>query len=151
MSISGSSIVLTFAVQTYSPAPVTIRGYGPDETVDAEALTVGEVMKGIDGFGTSGFMQTTLVTPFTLLADPQVVPSIDFMDGWMGAQMLLNGGTGDVLYAINGVITYPSLKRQMQVNNGTLRSFKPIPQGQKLLRPRQFSIEWINWSPMTQI
>lgn len=147
-TITGSSIVLTFAVESYSPAPVKIQGYSPDASVDGEALTVGEVMKGIDGFDTSGFYQTALPTPFELMADS---PSIAFMDSWMATQMLLNGGTGDILRAINGVVTYPSLGKSFAVNRGTLTSYKPIPAGQRLLRPRGFTIVWGQWSPMTQI
>lgn len=147
-TITGSSIVLTFAVESYSPAPVKIQGYSPDASVDGEALTVGEVLKGIDGFDTSGFYQTVLPTPFELMADS---PSIAFIDGWMAFQMNLSGGNGDVVRAINGVVTYPSLGKTFAVNRGTLTNYKPIPAGQRLLRPRPFTITWGQWQPMTQI
>ena len=147
-TITGASIVFTFSVDTYSPAPTTIQGYSPDATVDGESMAIAEVMKGIDGFGSAGFINTTLVTPFELIADQ---PSCAFIDGWAAAMKVLNGGTGDILYARNGVITYPGLGLKAQATQGVLRNWKPIPTGQKLLRPRQFTIEWIQWSPMTTI
>ncbi len=147
-TITGSSLIFTFSVQTYSPAPVTIQGYSPDASVDGESMAIAEVMKGIDGFGSAGFLNTTLVTPFEIIADQ---PSCAFIDGWAAAEKVLNGSVGDVLYAQNAVLTYPGLGTKFNATQGVLRNYKPVPTGQRLLRPRQFTIEWIQWSPMTTI
>ena len=147
-TITASSIVLVFAVDSYSPAPQQIQGFSPDNVTDGEALTVGEGMMGVDGYFTAGFYNTPLVNTIELMGDS---PGCDFFDGWMGAQKVLNFGTGDILFARNGTITYPGLGKKFQVNKGILSSYKPIPAGQRLLRPRAFTVTWGQWAPLAPI
>ena len=147
-TITAANIVITFSVDTYSPAPVTIQGFSPDNVTDGEAQTIAEGMMGVDGYFTAGFYNVPLVNTIELMGDS---PSCDFFDGWVAAQKLLNGGTGDVLFARNGVITYPGLGKKIQVTKGVLNSYKPVAAGQRLLRPRPFTITWGQWQPLTTV
>ncbi len=147
-TITAASIVITLTVDSYSPAPQVIQGFSPDDVIDLEAQTIGELMMGVDGYATGGFYNVPLVTPFNLMGDS---PSCDFMDGWYGAQQLLNGGAGDILYATTGLIVYPGLGKQVTASKGVLTLYKPAPNAQRLLRPRNFAITWGQRTPLTAI
>ena len=147
-TITAANIVITLAVQSYSPAPQTIQGFSPDNVTDGEAQTIAEGMMGVDGYFTAGFYNVPFVNTIELMGDS---PSCAFFDGWYAAQQVLNGGAGDILYATTGLIVYPGLGMQTTVNQGVLTSYKPVPQGQRLLRPRAFTITWGSHTPLGAI
>ncbi len=147
-TITAASIVLTITVDSYSPAPQTIQGFSPDNVTDGEAQTIAEGMMGVDGYFTAGFYNVPFVQTIELMGDS---PSCAFFDGWYAAQQVLNGGAGDILYATTGIIMYPGLGKKITASKGVLTSYKPVPAGQRLLRPRPFTITWGQRTPLTLV
>ena len=147
-TITAASIVLTLTVETYSPSPQTIQGFSPDNVTDGEAQTIAEGMMGVDGYFTAGFYNVPFVHTIELMGDS---PSANFFDGWYAAQQVLNGGAGDILYAIQGSILYPGLGKRIDLTRGVLTSYKPVPAGQRLLRPRPFTITWGKRTPLMTV
>lgn len=133
-TITSADAVLTLAVDIVFPAPVQIQGFAVDDIYNIPSVRSVEVMMGVDGVLSGGFVYTQMPQEITLQADSA---SNDLFDQWWG-QMQANRA----VYAASGQILLPSLGRKYTQSNGFLTGYTPAPPGRRVLQPRRYEITW---------
>lgn len=124
--------VLTLSCSDLDIRPVQIQGFETDDAFDMLAVKPVEVKIGVDGLKSSGYVAYVVPFKFILMATS---PSIDVMDTIAeGIQAL-----GDDV-AIGISLESPALGKLWTMQNGSLTSYKPGPQGKKLLGPLDYEI-----------
>jgi hypothetical protein len=113
-----------------------LQGYATDDAFDTEAAEIAEVMMGVDGILSAGYVPA----PFTMTIHFQAdSPSIAIFDSWDINQASIK----EVLPAAAD-IALPSISKTFVLSNGFLRSVKRMPDARKVLQPVQYSIVWGN-------
>jgi hypothetical protein len=131
-TLSTFNSVLTLTVSTLDIGPIQIQGFATDDAFDAPDVKPVEVMIGVDGQKSSGYVAYLVPFKFTLQATST---SIDVMDA---IQEGINALGDDV--AIGMSLESPALGKLWTGTNGSLTSYKPTPQGKKLLGPQSYEI-----------
>lgn len=138
-SITAANSVFTLSIESVYPTPVRLQGYSTDDAFTTEAVTSAEVVKGVDGRMSSGWLPTLKVMTITLQADSA---SILVVENWNAAQEIIR----EILKA-QATILLPATGRKYTCSNGILSSYVPITGVQKTLQARPFSITWDDISP----
>lgn len=138
-SITAANSTLLLAVTGLFPAPQRLQGYATDDIYSTEALESAEVMMGVDGKLSAGFVYVAVKQSYNLQADSN---ANQIFDTWYAAQQALR----DVYFA-NATIALPSLGKKWTMTNGILTSFPPMPDAGKTLKPRKYGITWESISP----
>lgn len=139
-SITGSNVIFTLTVPGVLLAPTQVKEFAVDDIYSADVVEPAEVMIGVDGVMSAGFIYTTTKQSITLQANS---PSNDMFDAWVSAQRTL----GDQYFA-EGAMTYPSINRRWVMTGGALTAFPPMPDVGKVMKPRKFTITWENVFPV---
>jgi hypothetical protein len=139
-SITAANSVYALAIINLYPIPQILQGYSADAAFDTEAADAAEVVMGVDGRMSAGYVP--FVTRQTISIMPDSVSSLLFED-WMAAQK----AAGEVYFA-NASVTLPSVNRAYVLINGVLTSFPAIPGTRKVLQARQFTITWESINPV---
>jgi hypothetical protein len=139
MSITSANAVIAFGVPGLYPVPVKMSGFSTDKAWITEQVEVSESQRGVDGRKTSGIVYNMPVQNFSFQGDS---PSRLFFNTIYNAQI----AQGDVYYII-GTITLPSTGESFVCTKGTLKNWKPLPDGGKVLQPVEFAIEWESIAP----
>ena len=137
--ITGANAVYTISITDLFPAPVQLQGFAADDVFDTDPLESAEVLMGVDGFLSAGFVFVPVKQSVTLQADS---PSNLIFDAWWSA----NQASRSVFYA-NGFISLTAIKTQWVMINGVLTTYPPTPNVKKLLQPRKYAITWGGISP----
>src|SRR5437763_922035 len=111
-SITAANSIITLAVDGVFPAPVQISGFAADDIFDVESQKKVEVLMGVDGNLSGGFVHVPLVWMITLQADSE---SNLLFDAWDDAQT----AAGDTFIA-SGDIVLPSIGFTMALKRGFL-------------------------------
>ncbi len=138
-SITAANAVFQLSIAGLYPTPVQLQGFAADDVTSSDALESSEVMMGVDGLLSGGFVYVAFRQAIKLQADSD---SNDIFDQWWEAQQV----NQEVLVA-NGLLLYTSLGKKYTLTKGFLTSYTPISDAKKLLQPRSFSITWQNVSP----
>lgn len=138
-NITASDAVLTLSIPLVFPAPQQLQGFANDEVFDLPAIKSAEVMMGVDGILSSGFVFVPIVQTISLQADSA---SNDVFDAWWTQMQATRA-----LYNASGLIKLPSIARKYTLSVGSLTSYKPAPNAKKLLQPRTFEITWQTFVP----
>lgn len=133
-SITSANATIILVINTVFPVGQQLQGFAADDVFDTEALDNAEVIMGVDGVLSGGFVNVPTKQNFALQADS---PSNLVFDAWYAAQK----ASGEV-YKAQGVIHLPGVSRSYVMTNGFLTSYKPTPDGKKVLQPRKFGITW---------
>ena len=139
-SITAANSIYALAILNLFPVPQILQGYSADAAFDTEAADAAEIVMGVDGHMSAGFVP--FVTRQTISIMPDSISSILFED-WMSAQK----AAGEVYFA-NASVTLPSVNRAYVLTNGILTSFPAIPGTRKVLQARQFTITWESVNPV---
>jgi hypothetical protein len=134
MSITSANAILMISVPDLFPAPRQIQQFAADDVHDVDPQEVAEIMMGVDGVMTAGFVFSPVRQGISLMADS---PSIAFFDQWNAAQRQI----ADIYFA-NGSVQYPGAKLKYNLSRGVLTTFPPISDAKKVLQPRKFIITW---------
>lgn len=118
-----------------------LQGFSTDEVFATDDATIAEVMKGVDGRLSAGYVPFNTRQNYTLQADSE---SNDFFEEWIAGQKAAN----DVFFATNGVISLPSLTRTYTMTKGVLVSIPQTPSAGKTLKARKYTIEWDSVDPV---
>ena len=124
-----------FTMDVDSPAlPTTLimQGYTADDAFDVENIAPNEVMTGVDGRLSGGYVYVPVKLKFTLQADS---PSIFSMDTWWQSM-----GANKDSFTANATIVAPSLGKVWTFTKGFLTGYKPIPSGKKLFQGQAYEI-----------
>lgn len=138
-TITSANSVFMLGVATIFAAPRKLEGYSADDAFTNESLASAEVSMGVDGRLSAGFVFVPFVQRIVLQADS---PSNALFDQWWGQQQ-----RAKEVYPATGVVTLPSIGKKWNLTRGWLTGYKPMPDAQKILRPRDFQITWQATAP----
>lgn len=133
-TITSANSVLMLAVGLVFPAPIKIEGYASDDAFAFDAVEPTEVMMGVDGRMSAGWVPKVRPQAITLQADS---PSASFFDTWDTAQQTAR----EVFYA-SGTLILPSVGKKFALTKGVLSSYKPLPDAKNVLQPLAYRITW---------
>jgi hypothetical protein len=133
-SITGANAVVMLSVTGLFLIPQPLQGFAADDVYDNDPIDSVETMMGVDGVLSAGFVYVPIEQRYALQANS---PSVSFFDQWWSAMQQVQ----DVYFA-QGQIRLPSLGKKWNMVNGVLVSYKPLPDGKKLLQPQRFGIRW---------
>lgn len=135
---SANSVLILSASGVWS-GPQQIQGYATDDVYSADPLEIAEIMMGVDGGLSAGFVYNALPVGYSLMAGS---PSIALFDA-----LYTQSRATKSIYWLNGSILLPALKMKYALVNGVLKTYPAISDGGKTLKPRKFSIVWESISP----
>jgi hypothetical protein len=133
-SITGATATFQLAVGGVFDLPLQLKGFAADDVFDSPEVESSEVLMGVDGRMSSGFVYVPIKQGVTLQADS---PSMFIFDGWWAA----NKAARDNFIA-QGTIWLKALGQKWVLTNGVLTSVPPMPAVKKLIQPRKFTITW---------
>lgn len=138
-SLTGANAVIMLSVPLVFPVPQQLQGFAADDVFDTDTIESAEVLMGVDGKMSAGFVFVPVKQNYTLQADSQ---AMFFFQQWWAAQQQAK----DVFFA-SGLILLTTLNSKWTMTKGALTSYKPLPDAKKLLQPRKFTITWESSSP----
>ncbi|MCI0151942.1 hypothetical protein KNO81_39600 [Paraburkholderia sediminicola] len=112
--------------------PQNVEGYAADDAFSSEALDIAEIVMGVDGHMSGGFIFNSVNLKVAIMPDS---PSLPIFENWMTFQR----NAREVFYA-NGSISVPSIGRKYTLQNGILKSGNPIVNAKKVLEYVSFVI-----------
>ena|SRR5690348_13339364 len=133
-SITSVNAILMLSITDVFNSPQRLREFSTDDIYSVEPVQVAEVRMGVDGVLTGGLVNNPRVQNIMLQADS---PSNAVFDAWNAQQQ-----RDQEVYYADMVTTLKSLGTKWTHTKGILTTFPIIPQGQKVLGPRQFTITW---------
>lgn len=133
-TITSANAVYMLAVTGLFPVPQRLEEFAADDVFDTEALTVAEVVMGVDGRLSAGYTPVPVKQNISLQADS---PSIQLFETWYLAQK-----AAKEVYFCSGIVRLPSVGRSYVLTNGVLTSYPSISDAKKTLQPRKFSVTW---------
>lgn len=133
-TITSADTVFTLAVQTLFPTPQQLQGFATDDIYGVAQIKSVEVMMGVDGVLSGGFVFVAVPQKITLQADSE---SNDVFDLWWTTMQATKG----VLRA-SGLIQLPAIATKFVHTTGFLTGYTPIPTAKRLLQPREYEITW---------
>jgi hypothetical protein len=138
-TITSANAILMLAVTPVFPVPQRIQGFATDDSFDVEAAEFAQVMMGVDGKMSAGYVPAVTRMTINLQADSA---SMSFFENWDQAQKVALD-----LFPASGTITLPSLSKSYTMSNGVMTSLVQAPRGGKVLQPRAFVITWESITP----
>jgi len=139
MSITSANAIVMIGIPALFPVPQQLQGFAADDIFDVDAIDSAEVMMGVDGIQSAGFVFVPIRQNIVLQADS---PSAGIFDTWWSFQQQIK----DVFFANGNVILKP-LATKWTLTKGALVSYKPIPDAKRVLQPRRFTISWQSVQP----
>jgi hypothetical protein len=134
MSLSAADTVIMLTQPTLFPTPQQLHGFAADDVTDMPAVKILEHLMGVDGFLSFGFVWAERMQEITLQADSA---SNFVFDTINNAQQAIQDA-----YPVSATIIMKGVGLKFTCTNGGLETYKPIPQVQKIYRPRKFSLVW---------
>lgn len=131
-TLTNANSVLTLAVGDLDIGPVQLQGFGTNDMFDTTAIKSAEVMVGVDGVKSQGYIAFLVPFKFTLQADSL---SIDVMDAIQEAQE-----AAQETYELSMSLSAPGLGKLWTFINGTITEFKKTPKGEKLMQAQSYEI-----------
>ena len=133
-SITAANAVYMIAVAGVFATPVQLQGFAADEVWGTDPLKSAEVLMGVDGKLSGGFVYVPIEQNITLQADSL---SNGYFDQWWNA---MQGNQNP--FPAQGTIRLRSVGSKWVLTKGFLTTYQPIPDAKKLLQPRKFGITW---------
>jgi hypothetical protein len=138
-TITGASAIYTISIQTIFPTPQQLQGFAADDVFTSEPIAAAEVLMGVDGVLSSGFVYVPFRQTIALQADS--ASNLIFEQWWLANQ------TARENYAATGIIILPTISEQYSLTSGYLTSYPFTADTKKLLQPRRYQITWQLVSP----
>ena len=133
-SITSANSSFTISVAGLIPAPTELGGYATDDAWDTEDVELAEVVIGVDGKKSAGFVYALVPMVLHFQADSD---SIDLFE-----EIIRQTKLQREVFRIDGQLIVPATSKVYECINGTLTKGKVLPDGKKTLQPRTFSIVW---------
>lgn len=116
-----------------------VQGFAADAAFDVGEQDIVQNLLGVDGVKSTGWIPQMYTQAIHLQADS---PSISIFDTVYQFQ-----NTNRTFYSISGTITYNATGKSYALRNGSLTSYKPLPDAKTVLQPQDFSIVWEKVQP----
>jgi len=133
-TITSADSVFILSSADFALAATQIQGYAADAAFATDEADTAEVVLGVDGVMSAGWVPRMYTQTITLQADSA---SIDLFDGIVLAQ-----DANKTVFRLGGVITLPGTQRSYTLSRGVLSRYTSIPNAQRSLQPRTFTITW---------
>lgn len=133
-TITAANSALSIAVNDLYPLPQSIEGYAADDAFTADAVDQAEIVMGVDGKLSAGFIFNPVRMTITVMPTS---PSWAIFENWANAQR-----TAREVYTANATITLPGPRRKYTLTNGVLTSTKAFADVRKTIQPVPFVITW---------
>ncbi len=133
-TITSANTSFSLGIASVFPVPVPLQGFAADDIFDTDPLESAEVMMGVDGVLSAGFVFVPVKMSITLQADSA---SNLVFDAWYAAQQ-----AAKEVFSAFGVVIFPTLGTKYALINGILSTYKPTPDAKRVLQPRKFAITW---------
>jgi len=138
-SITAANSVYMLAITGLFDTPQKLQGYAADAAFASAAVRNGEIVMGVDGRMSAGFVFTPREQTINLQPDSI---SCDLFDQWDAAQQAAQ----EVFFA-SAIITLPGLKKSWAGIKGIMTNFTPIGDVRRVVGPRVFQITWESLLP----
>uniref|UniRef100_A0AAU6W2J3 Tail protein n=4 Tax=unclassified bacterial viruses TaxID=12333 RepID=A0AAU6W2J3_9VIRU len=139
-TITSADASFVISSSDFALAATILEGYGADAAFAAENQDTAELVLGVDGRMSAGWVPRMYPQVITLQADS---PSLFIMEGIVAAQ-----DAGRTVFRLNGVINLPGNKFSYTMTRGVLSSGSPMPTAQRVLKERTFTITWESILPV---
>jgi hypothetical protein len=133
-TLTAANSVLIFAVPDVFPVPQRMQGFGIDDAFETDAVTVAQIIKGVDARKSQGFVPYNIPFKFVLQADSE---SILTMDIWNATEAASNE-----TFPVEGTVILPGLGKIFVLENGTLKTTMVMPGVKKILQQQPYEIEF---------
>lgn len=131
-TITSANSTLAISVTNLYPVPQIIQGFAADDAFMQDAVDQAEIVMGIDGKMSAGFIFNPVKMTITVMPNS---PSYQIFADWMLAQR-----TAREVYTANASIYLPAISRKFTLFNGVLTSGKQLPDVKKVLQAVPFVI-----------
>lgn len=138
-SITSANSIFTLSISDLFPAPVQLQGFSADNIFSTDPMDAAEVLMGLDGKLSAGFVYVPAVQHIELQADSD---SNRLFEQWQAEQQR----DADLFYA-QGIVILQSIGTTWALTKGVLKTYPPMPDSAKTLRPRRYGITWEKVSP----
>jgi hypothetical protein len=133
-TITSADSVFILSSADFALAATQIQGYAADAAFAMDETDAAEVIQGVDGVMSAGWVPRMYPQTITLQADST---SIDLFEG-----ILLAQDANKTVFRLGGVVTMPGTQRSYTMSRGVLTRFSAMPTAQRTLQPRTFTITW---------
>jgi hypothetical protein len=136
---SADAVITLSIVGLFNDVPQQIQGFATDDVFDVDQIKSVELMMGVDGNLSGGFVYQEVPMSVSLQADSD---SNDIFDAWWNQMQ-----SARKPYKAEGRILLPSLGFKFVAHKGFLTGYKPAPPGKRVLQPRTYQITWARVVP----
>lgn len=133
-NITSADAVFMLTVGVLYPTPQQLQSFEADKAWETEDIEPAETRMGVDGAFAAGWVPVPIEQRIYLLPGS---PSARIFDVWYNSE-----NVSRTKYFATCTITLTSNGQKYVGQNGVLRRYKPMPDGEKVLSGRQFTIEW---------
>ena len=133
-TITAANAVIILTIPDLFGAGQQLQGFAADDVTDMEPAKVLEHLMGVDGVLSFGFVWMERMQEITLQANSA---SNSFFDQINAQQEAVQD-----VYSLNGTVILPAIGLSFIMTNGGMETYKPMPQVQKIIRPRKYRIVW---------
>jgi len=114
--------------------PQQLQGFAQDDMYSMAAVDNKEIMIGVDGILSAGWIPQVKVLEVTLQADSS---SNTFFESVYAAEEAAKS-----VFFFFGVISQPAVNKSYTLINGVMKNYTPLAAGKKTLQPRKFEIHF---------
>ena len=133
-TLTAANSIITLTVAGLFDVPQQLQGFAADDIFDIDQVDSAEVVMGVDGKLSAGWIPKEIKQSFSLQADSA---STDFFEGWYTAQQ-----SARELYIAGAVIWLPATGRKYTMTRGFLTNYSASPNAKRILQPRKFMVTW---------
>lgn len=137
-TITAANAVFMLSIPGLFNAPVQLQGFSAEDVFDTEAVENAEVLMGVDGYMSAGFVYKEVKQSVTLQADSS---SNDIFEAWNA-----NNSAND-LFIANGSVFLKSIGKSYTMTRGVLMSYPTMADAKKVLQPRKYGLVWNRITP----
>nr|WP_321986140.1 hypothetical protein [uncultured Lichenicoccus sp.] len=139
-TITAANSVYSLVITGLFPVPQILQGYAADAAFDTDASEPAEVVIGVDGGISAGYVPFLTRQTISIMPDS---PSSLLFESWLAAQK----AAVEIYYA-TATISLPSVNRSYVCSNGVLTSYVSIPGTRRVLQARNAVITWGSIDPV---
>lgn len=138
-TLTSANSRLYLSVATIYPTMNLIQGYTADDITDTDAVQPGQVIKGLDGRLSAGYIPFAIPQNLTLQGDSV---SNDLFENVLEYEK-----SAAEKYVWTGLLIIPATTRQYAMTRGFLTSIPQTPALRNLVQPRRYTITWESITP----
>ena len=133
-TITSANSIYMLSIPLLYPVPQGLQGYGTDSAFAFEDMDFIEVVMGVDGRMSAGYVPNPFVQTVTIQADS---PSLKLFEDWITSMRSIR----EVLFA-DATIVLPSISRKYTLTRGALTRGKLQPDAARVMQQIPFQITW---------